>query len=60
MFKALESKKQKSGDAKVVGTAVDSIDKDSAVALVAVDSKITNTDNAAAAPCGTSGGRCRS
>ncbi|VXA96298.1 conserved hypothetical protein [Aeromicrobium sp. 9AM] len=48
VFKALESKKQKSGDAKVVGTAVDSIDKDSAVALVAVDSKITNTDNEAA------------
>ena len=48
VFKALESKKQKSGDAKVLGTAVDSIDKDSAVALVAVDAKITNTDNAAA------------
>ena len=48
VFKALESKKQKSGDAKVLGTAVDSIDKDSAVAIVAVDSKITNTDNEAA------------
>jgi hypothetical protein len=48
VFKALESKKQKSGDAKVLGTAVDSIDKDSAVAIVAVDAKITNTDNAAA------------
>lgn len=48
VFKALESKKQKSGDAKVLGTAVDSIDKDSAVALVAVDAKITNTDNEAA------------
>lgn len=45
VFKALESKKQKSGDAKVLGTAVESIDKDSAVALVAVDAKITNTDN---------------
>ncbi len=32
VFKALESKKQKSGDAKVLGAAVDSIDKDSAVA----------------------------
>lgn len=48
IFKALESKKQKSGGAKVQGTAVDSIDKDSAVAMVAVDAKITNTDNKAA------------
>ena len=48
VFKALESKKQKSGDAKVLGAAVDSIDKDSAVVIVAVDSKITNTDNKAA------------
>ena len=48
VFKALESKKQKSGDAKVLAAAVDSIDKDSAVAIVAVDSKITNTDNEAA------------
>lgn len=48
VFKALESKKQKSGSAKVLGTAVESIDKDSAVAIVAVDAKITNTDNAAA------------
>ena len=48
VFKALESKKQKSGDAKVLGAAVDSIDKDSAVAIVAVDAKITNTDNEAA------------
>ncbi|MEV7397470.1 hypothetical protein [Aeromicrobium sp. NPDC092404] len=48
VFKALESKKQKSGDAKVLGTAVQTIDKDSAVAIVAVDAKITNTDAAAA------------
>lgn len=47
VFKALESKKQKSGGAKVLGTAVESIDKDSAVAIVAVDAKITNTDNEA-------------
>ena len=47
VFKALESKKQKSGDAKVLGAAVDSIDKDSAVVIVAVDAKITNTDNKA-------------
>ena len=48
VFKALEVKKQKSGEAKVLGTGVESIDKDSAVALVAVDAKITNTDNKAA------------
>ena len=48
IFKALESKKQKSGDAKLLGTAVESIDDDSAVAIVAVDAKITNTDNAVA------------
>ena len=47
VFKALESKKQKSGGAKVLGTAVESIDQDSAVAIVAVDAKITNTDNEA-------------
>ena len=47
IFKALETKKQKSGGAKVLGTAVDTIDKDSAVAIVAVDAKITNTDNEA-------------
>lgn len=48
IFKALESKKQKSGDAKVLGSAVESIDSDSAVAIVAVDAKITNSDNEAA------------
>jgi hypothetical protein len=48
VFKALEAKKQKSGSAKILGTAVDSIDEDSAVAIVAVDAKITNTDNEAA------------
>lgn len=47
IFKALETKKQRSGGAKVVGVAVDSIDKDSAETLVAVDAKISNTDNAA-------------
>jgi Mce-associated membrane protein len=44
VFKALEQKKQKSGGAKVLGVAVDSIDEDSAVAIVAVDAKISNTD----------------
>jgi hypothetical protein len=48
VFKALESKQQKSGDAKVQGAAIDSIDKDSAVAIVAVDAKVTNTDTKAA------------
>lgn len=45
VFKALEEKKQKSGGAKVLAVAVDSLDQDSAVAIVAVDAKISNTDN---------------
>ena len=48
VFGALESKQQKSGDAKVLGVAIESIDDDSAAAIVAVDASITNTDNAAA------------
>ena len=44
IFTALTDKKQISTNAKVLDAAVDSIDKDSAVALVAVDSSITNTD----------------
>lgn len=44
IFKALTEKKQVSKDAKVLDVAIDSIDKDSAVALVAVDSSVTNTD----------------
>ncbi len=47
VFKALKDKKQKSGDAKVLAVAIDTIDADSADALVAVDASITNTDNAA-------------
>lgn len=47
VFKALKSKKQKSGGAKVQAVAIDDIDSNSAVALVAVDASITNTDNAA-------------
>jgi hypothetical protein len=48
VFAAIKSKDQKSGDAKVLKVAVDSIDDDSAVALVAVDAKITtNSDEAA-------------
>jgi hypothetical protein len=40
MFGAIEDKKQSSGDAKVLATAVDSIDKDSAVVLVAVNASV--------------------
>lgn len=48
VFGALETKQQKSGDAKVQAVAIDDIDDDSATAIVAVDASITNTDNAAA------------
>ena len=48
VFKALKSKKQKSGEAKVRGVAIESIDEDSAEAIVAVDATINNTDNEAA------------
>jgi Mce-associated membrane protein len=48
VFDALTTKKQKSGDAKVIAVAVDSIDDDSAVALVAVNAAISNTDEKAA------------
>lgn len=44
IFGALTDKKQTSTNAKVLGAAIESMDKDSAVALVAVDSAITNTD----------------
>lgn len=50
VFSALETKQQKSGSAKVLGVAIDSIDDDSASAIVAVDASITNTDNATAVP----------
>ena len=49
-FKALKDRQQVSNDAKVLAVAVDSIDKDSALVLVAVDSSITNTDVKAAIP----------
>jgi hypothetical protein len=48
VFGALETKQQKSGDAKVLAVAIDAIDDDSATAIVAVDAAITNTDNEAA------------
>ena len=44
VFTALKDKKQKSGEAKVRGVGIESIDEDSAEAIVAVDSTITNTD----------------
>ena len=43
MFGAIEDKKQSSGDAKVLATAVDSIDEDSAVVLVAVNASVKST-----------------
>ncbi|MFI5426499.1 hypothetical protein [Aeromicrobium sp. UC242_57] len=48
IFSALKDKKQVSGEAKVLGAAIESIDADSAVAIVAVDAAITNSDNKAA------------
>lgn len=48
VFGALESKDQKSGDANVLAIAVDSIDDDSAVAIVAVDALITTSADEAA------------
>ena len=43
MFGAIEDKKQSSGDAKVLATAVDSIDQDSAVVLVAVNAGVKSS-----------------
>lgn len=48
IFTAIKDKKQTSGEAKVLSTAVDNIDEDSADVLVAVDASISNTDNDAA------------
>lgn len=48
VFGALESKDQKSGDANVLSVAVESIDDDSAVAIVAVDAAITTASDEAA------------
>lgn len=48
LFTAIKDKKQKSGDAKVLSVAVESMDDDSAVVLAVVDAKVTNTDNDAA------------
>lgn len=48
VFGALESKDQKSGDANVLAVAVDSLDDDSAIAIVAVDASITTSSDEAA------------
>lgn len=48
VFGALESKDQKSGDANVLSVAVETIDDDSAVAIVAVDAAITTASDEAA------------
>jgi len=40
MFGAIDDRNQSSGDAKVLATAVDSIDEDSAVVLVAVNASV--------------------
>lgn len=49
-FTALESRKQTSGEARVLRTAVSSIDQDSAEVLVAVNATLKNTDNAQPIP----------
>jgi len=48
MFGAIEDKEQSSGDAKVLATAIDSIDKDSAVVLVAVNAQVKSGSDEAA------------
>lgn len=48
MFGAIEDKEQSSGDAKVLATAVDSIDTDSAVVLVAVNASVKSGSDKAA------------
>ena len=50
LFDALEGKDQKSGKAKVIGVAIDTIDDDSAVALVAADAAVTTNQSEASIP----------
>lgn len=50
IFSALKDKKQTSGEAKVLAAAVESINDDSAIVIVAVDAAISNTDNPTAVP----------
>lgn len=45
LFEAIKDRKQISSGASVLAVALESLDDDSAVALVVVDAKVTNTDN---------------
>lgn len=45
LFTAIKAKEQKSTDADVKDVAIESIDADSATALVVVDAKVANTDS---------------
>ena len=45
MFQVVKDKKQSSGDVKVLSSAVDSIDHDSASAIVAVDASVRRSDS---------------
>lgn len=45
MFNVIEDKDQSSGDAKVLSAAVDTMDEDSAVAIVAIDTKVRRNDS---------------
>jgi Mce-associated membrane protein len=45
MFQVIKDKNQSSGDAKVLSVAVETIDKDSAVAIVAVDTAVRTSDS---------------
>jgi Mce-associated membrane protein len=45
MFQVVKDKKQSSGDVKVLSEAVDTIDKDSASAVVAVDAAVHRSDS---------------
>jgi len=48
MFQVVKDKKQSSGDVKVLSVAVDRIDKDSASAIVAIDTSVHRSDSAQA------------
>ena len=45
MFQVIKDKNQSSGDAKVLSVAVETIDKDSAVAIVAVNTSVRTSDS---------------
>lgn len=48
MFQVVKDKKQSSGDVKVLSVAVDTIDKDSASAIIALDAAVHRSDSAEA------------